>query len=69
MITRRRDGGPYGPLFLDHLENDLRKLSVDFEKSGGTTAGAEKLLRAADVIKRIRIENAAEISKLIASEL
>ena len=60
MITRHMGGRPYSHSFLDLTESDLRELAADFEKSGGDTAGAEKLLRAADVVKRIRIENDAE---------
>ena len=60
MITRHMGGRPYSHSFLYLMECDLRELSADFEKSGGATAGAEKLLRAADVVKRIRIENDAE---------
>lgn len=60
MVARHIGGRPYSHSFLDLMESDLRELAADFEKSGGATVGAEKLRRAADVVKHIRIENDAE---------
>lgn len=59
MITKTTDGQrlPYSSDFLNQLYGDLRQLANDREKSGGTSGEAERLLRAADVVKRICLEN------------
>lgn len=63
MITKQAGGLPYSYDFLDQLTEDLRQLAVDREKSGGTPAEATKLLRAADLVRRINNENEQELAK------
>lgn len=55
--TLFRGGAPYGQDFLTQTYTDLRQLANDYEKATGHTAGARKLLNAADVIKTIREDN------------
>lgn len=56
-ITHNESGKPYSDDFLNQLYDDLHQLAIDYEKAGGSTYQAEKLLKAATLVKNIERNN------------
>lgn len=57
MITTVAGGRPYSSSTLNQMIDDLRQLATDREKCGGTSGESSQLLRAMNVVRRIRDEN------------